>query len=435
MGQVVIPSHGTSSRHLFSAFTDLDAAKPRVNCPPGKDMCYCAEGHKCVQSFPGGPNSMGADYVDYIDGCPAVAEGDSWISPFQYNNKNPLCAMDKCQCVLREEPNGDLPQFVKIPSNTGSWRLLKNRYEMPKALTEKFVDAVRGNEEENEAGGAKEPVWLTGPDWKEEYPEVKANMNRVMRTLHKKVIAIESMFEEPKTAEDEGKENPTLGPQPPIVPAPAKPHEISAQDDQGERSAKLLMTEFRVFQQMCRRIQASAQALGMADDGEGGLNCYDDYKERMRMEDTEKALMQLGQYATPGQAEFLNTLKMPPKEHGQRNLLIVMGLVRDMGPDESGAFWLPRPPSAKPPVLPEPPKPKDEGEDDDKAHEGEDPSEGGASSQSMAFDVRAAAAMVGWAATRSGLSWSHRRPREARRMSDFLTPNKCLGKRDRKSVV
>merc|ERR1711907_810553 len=107
---------------------------------------------------------------------------------------------------------------------------------------------------------------------------------------------------------------------------------------------------------MCRRLQSSAQQLGVADDGEGGLNCFDDYKERMRMEDTEKALLQLNISAQPGGAEFLNTLKLPSKEHGTRNVLIVMNLARDMGPDDNDAFWLPRPPSPHAPVLPEEPK-------------------------------------------------------------------------------
>lgn len=413
LGQVAIPSHGRPSRHLFSAFT-ADDAKPRSVCPPGKDHCFCTEGHKCIQSWSKGPNAAGADFVDYIEGCPADADGNGWISPFQFNKNNPLCADDKCTCVLKQEPNVDGPQFTMIPSLKGKWRLVKNRYEMPKSLTDKFVNAVRGGEEENE-GGAKEPVWLTGDEWVKEYPEVKANMNRIMRTMHRKLIAIESMFEEPKSYEDEGKEDPTLGPKPPDAAVPETPPVITAMDDQGERAAKLIMTEFRMFQQMCRRLQTSAQALGQADDGEGGLNCFDDYKERVRLEDVEKSLEQLGQVATPGQAEFLNTLKMPAKEHGTRNLLVVMGLVRDMGPDETSAFWLPRPPSAHPPILPsspKPPLPLDEQAEANANKEEPSEEEGGTSSQSMAIDVKAAAAMTGWA-SRPASRRPSRHPRQA----------------------
>merc|ERR1712070_998862 len=172
------------------------------------------------------------------------------------------------------------------------------------------------------------------------------------------------------------------------------------------------MTEWRMFQQLCRRLQQSAQTLGEANDGEGGLNCFDDYKEKQRIEDVEKALQNLAQTAQPGGAEFLNTLKMAPKDHATRNLLIVMGLVRDMGPDKSDAFWLPRPPSPHPPVLPEPPVPPKPGEE-------EKPD---ASEQSMAFDVQAAAALNGWLASRTSVRWPHRRPREAGRMNEFLNP-------------
>merc|ERR1711862_833667 len=154
-----------------------------------------------------------------------------------------------------------------------------------------------------------------------------------MRAMHKKVVAIESMFEEPKTNEDDAAGNPILGPQPPKMPPPPGGPEAQTSDDvEGERNAKLLMTEFKMFQQMCKRLQNSAQALGEANDGEGGLNCFDDYREKTRLEDVEKALQNIEETAKPGGASFLNTLKMPPKLHGTRNLLVVMGLVRDLGP-------------------------------------------------------------------------------------------------------
>merc|ERR1712070_37347 len=154
-------------------------------------------------------------------------------------------------------------------------------------------------------GGIKAPIWLSAEEWKKEYPEVMANMNRVMRTMHRKVIALESMFEEPKDPDQEGKEDPALGPQPPPQAVPKEPPAQKKEDDQGERISKLIMMEFRMFQQMCTRLQSSAQALGLADDGEGGLNCFDDFKERQRLEDTERKLQNLAQTGTPGMASFL----------------------------------------------------------------------------------------------------------------------------------
>merc|ERR1712023_351337 len=113
------------------------------------------------------------------------------------------------------------------------------------------------------------------------------------------------------------------------------------------------MIEFRSMQQQCKRLQRAAQAMGMADDGEGGLNCFDDYREKMRLEDTEKAIASLATASTPGMAEFLSTLKMPKRGMGTRNMLTVMGIVRDMGPDDSKVAWLPRPSQPEPPTLPE----------------------------------------------------------------------------------
>jgi len=406
MGQVTVPTQASSSRRLFTAFTE--DAKPRVVCPAGKDSCYCAEGHKCVQSWPQGPQAQGADYVDYIDGCPAGEQGMAWISRGHYNKNNPLCADDKCVCVLENEPNADAPEFVMAPPIKGNWSTLKNRYEMPKCLTDKFVNAVRSGEE-YKVGGAKEPVWLTGEDWVKQYPDVKANMNRVMRTVHRKVMAIESMMEEPKAPEDDVKLDPSLGPEAPKAPIPKMSPAQTAEAEAGERAAKLLMTEFRMFQQMCKRLQASAQALGEANDGEGGLNCFDDYKEKTRLEDAEKAIQLMSQTASASQAEFIGTLKMAPNDAATRNVLVVAGLIRDMGPNESDAFWLPRPQNAPPPVIPGAPKPAQaEEESDDHAV---DPSEG-TSAQSMAFDVKAAAAMTGWA-SRPAPRRPSRNPRQA----------------------
>lgn len=367
--QVTLPLPGKWSRHASwsTAFTQDGAAqqpaaaaaaaaeppKPRFTCPPGKDHCFCAEGHRCVMSWPFGENSQGADYMEYMDGCPADKKGLKWISRDHYSKENDLCKDDKCQCVLEREPNNDAPEFVKVPSVDGEYALMKKRYEMPKAFTERFVERVRGGEEGEELGQLKPPVWLTSDKWIQEYPEVKANMNRIMRTMHRKVMAIESMFEVPKTAQMEAKDDPTLGPQPPVVEVPEKPHEQTPLDDEGERASKMLITEFRLFQQQCKRLQQTAQSLGQADDGEGGLNCYDDYKEKKRIEDAAEAIAKIQEMARPGEAEFLSTLKLPRQASGTRNLLTVLGTVRDMGPDENDQQWLPTPSAPAPPVLPE----------------------------------------------------------------------------------
>merc|ERR1712028_256382 len=107
-----------------------------------------------------------------------------------------------------------------------------------------------------------------------------------------------------------------------------------------------------------------------------------------------------------------------------------------MGPNESDAFWLPRPQNAKPPVIPGAPKPAQaEEESDDHAV---DPSEG-TSAQSMAFDVKAAAAMVGWGASRSAPRQLHRRRCRKSELTDFLTPatgveHMCVGNRPPKAL-
>merc|ERR1712192_102533 len=135
------------------------------------------------------------------------------------------------------------------------------------------------------------------------------------------------------------------------------------------------------------------------------------------MGDTERALSQLGQTATPGMAEFLNTLKLPPKDHGYRNLLIVMQLVRDMGPDENDALWLPRPPNPHPPLLPQELE-KGQGSAADDEHADADPSDGtSATPQAIVFDVKAAAALAGYLQQPSQShrrSWHCRNNRQAR---------------------
>jgi len=377
--------------------------KPRTICPPGSDQCYCAEGHKCVQSWPQGKEANGADYQEYIEGCPAKPQGLDWIARDHFNSKNPLCEKEKCICVLENEPNADAPEFIQVPSLKGDWRTMKRRYEMPKALTERFVNAVRGGEEEDERP-PKEPNWLTAEDFKKEYPEVKANMNKIMRAMHRKVIAIESMLEEPEPPGTEALRDPTLGPQPPASALPEEMPAQSAADDQGERTATLVMTEFRKFQEVCKRLQSSAQALGLANDGEGGLNCFDDYKERLRMEDTLDAIKALKMSGTPGKAAFINTLKMPMKDHANNNLLVVMSIIRDMGPNDSNAAWLPRAREKDAPILPTKTKPPDEPDE-----------------QGIVFDPWAAAALQGWMSTRSSRGRAHKMCRHR----DFLGAVAC----------
>lgn len=406
---------------LFSAFAAPaglkkgKGKKPRVICPPGKDQCYCAEGHKCIQSWPWGHEANGEDFVEYIEGCPGKPQGMEWIARDHFNKKNPLCEKEKCTCVLENEPNSDAPEFAEIPSGKGEWRTLKRRYEMPKALTERFVNAVRGGEEEDERP-PKEPNWLTADEFKKEYPHVKKNMNRIMRAMHRKVIAIESMIEEPEPPGTEGRRDPTLGPQPPPIAVPPELPAQNAADDQGERSATLLMTEFRKFQEVCKRLQAGAQALGMANNGEGGLNCFDDYKERQRMEDTLDTIKTIKQTGAPGKAQFLNTLKMPMKDHANNNLLIVMGIIRDMGPNDSNAAWLPRARDKDAPILPAKAKAKPAEEEDKSTEE--------STEQRMPFDPLAAAALAGWLSARSPHARAHRTSRHG----DFLGTVPCESK-------
>ena len=52
-------------------------------------------------------------------------------------------------------------------------------------------------------------------------------MNRVIRAMHRKVMAIESMLEVPKSLAEEAKEDPALGPQPPEVEVPKTPENDS----------------------------------------------------------------------------------------------------------------------------------------------------------------------------------------------------------------
>merc|ERR1712048_639673 len=104
--------------------------------------------------------------------------------------------------------------------------------------------------------------------------------------------------------------------------------------------------------------------------------------------DTIKILRASGM---PGKAQFLNTLKMPAKDHSSRNLLVVMGIIRDLGPNDSDAAWLPRPKMEDAPVIKSPPKSK-------KPAEPEEPSE---TEQAMRFDPWAGAALIGWLASRA----------------------------------
>merc|ERR1711862_173841 len=86
----------------------------------------------------------------------------------------------------------------------------------------------------------------------------------------------------------------------------------------------------------------------------------------------------------PGKAEFLSTLKMPPKAHSSRNLMTIMSIVRDMGPNDSEAAWLPRTKMADPPI--------DEGKEGD--HSSEQAEHKDEHEQAMAFDPWLGAAFL-----------------------------------------
>merc|ERR1711904_15507 len=100
---------------------------------------------------------------------------------------------------------------------------------------------------------------------------------------------------------------------------------------------------------------------------------------------------------------------MPMKDHANNNLLIVMGIIRDMGPNDSDAAWLPRARDKDAPILPEKVEPK-------KPEEPEDSTE-----QGIAFDPWAAAAFAGWLSTRPPTV----RARKMDRHGDFLGTVRC----------
>mmetsp|Transcript_136743 Transcript_136743/g.251413 ORF Transcript_136743/g.251413 Transcript_136743/m.251413 type:complete len:114 (+) Transcript_136743:3-344(+) len=47
------------------------------------------------------------------------------------------------------------------------------------------------------------------------------------------------------------------------------------------------------YQGLCSGLQSTARKLGMANDGEGGLNCYNDYKEKKKLYDSMGLVMEV----------------------------------------------------------------------------------------------------------------------------------------------
>jgi hypothetical protein len=132
-----------------------------------------------------------AEEPQYILGCPVTREGHDLISRTGYNKLNAECAAGKCVCVLSADPDdGESQEVIKIPSVVGTPKALTPRFFMPN-LDDKFVSEVLGGKKDKGYSFSPEPLMMDPKMWHQNFPKMKANMQKIMDHFNKEMTNVE----------------------------------------------------------------------------------------------------------------------------------------------------------------------------------------------------------------------------------------------------
>jgi len=277
-----------------------DGEKPRETC--GDDgVCKCAEGHRCVQTWPPGnvrPKepldfSQGVEPVlaedpQFVLGCPIVREGHDLISRTGYHSLNTECVARKCMCVLSTDPDdGETTQIIKIPSVSGTPKSLIPRFYMPD-LDDKFVAQVLGDSKDKGATFSPEPLMMDPKTWMQKFPQMKKNMAKIMEHFNKEMKKLETDIQTAHKQFEKEQENP---PKPLAEDASKEERQARALEEAKKANAEVKLSaraadtfeQFHSFQSVCTKMEQQAQRMGLADYGEAkGLNCHMDPEEKTK---------------------------------------------------------------------------------------------------------------------------------------------------------
>lgn len=268
--------------------------KPREICD-SDETCRCAEGHRCIQTWPvGSPRddkkldwSKGADEVlkqepGFVLGCPVTRAGHDLIGFDRYNKGNQECVDGRCLCVLRKDiDDGTGTEKRLIPSQTGDAKTLLPRFPMPN-LDEKFVEQITSDGEKNKGTVVQpEPLFFDGIGWQIAFKtKYKDNMLKIMDHMNDKMKSLEKDID----AEYKRWEKST-------APDPKKGEPMTSEQKEnlkklGDLDVKAAETfeQAQNLQMVCSKMEDAAQRFGLADFGEAkGLNCHLDPKEKEEM--------------------------------------------------------------------------------------------------------------------------------------------------------
>jgi len=266
--------------------------RSRMECT-SDGSCSCNEGHKCIQTWPPGTprgamkkldlsKGIGAllgDEPQFALGCPVTRDGHDLISRNKFNKLNTECVSGRCMCVLNNDPdNGATTEVIKIPSATGEPKTLLPRFPMPN-LDEEFVKQVTKQKKSDGTTVSPEPLFMDAMQWQQQFNgKYKKNMQVIidyelkqLKKLEKEIDQQYKDWENDKTPDAKPGQKKSAG----------QLKEEKAQGDLEVRAAETF-EEMHNYQNLCSKMEDTAQRFGLANFGEAkDLNCHLDPKERM----------------------------------------------------------------------------------------------------------------------------------------------------------
>lgn len=281
---------------------DVDAGKvpkgqkgptrSRMECT-SDGSCTCNEGHKCIQTWPPGTprgalknldlsKGIGAllgDEPQFALGCPVTRDGHDLISRNRFHKLNTECVSGRCMCVLNNDPdNGATTEVIKIPSATGEPKTLLPRFPMPN-LDDVFVKQVTKQKKSDGTTVSPEPLFMDATQWQQQFNGTyKKNMQVIidyelkqLKKLEKDIDQQYKDWENDKTPDAKPGQKKSAG-------------QLKEEKAQGELEVRAAETfeEMHNYQNLCSKMEDTAQRFGLANFGEAkDLNCHLDPKERM----------------------------------------------------------------------------------------------------------------------------------------------------------
>lgn len=263
-------------------------------------------------SKPGGMEELMKAEPLYVLGCPATRSGHDLISNTRYHKLNDECVAGKCQCILNNEEDGYSAQdVIKIPSITGDPKTVLPRFAMPN-LDDKFVEQVLKKKAKKPDGKtvSPEPLFFDAAMWQQQFhTKYRKNMQQIDHVLKQ----MKELEKEIDSAYKNWEKDPSPDAKPGFKPTPKQQKQIEEQAALEEKAAETF-EQFHNFQQVCGKMENTAQRFGLADYGEAkDLNCHLDPKEKDeafkamdKLEDLVKAKLGIGKDAAKATP--------PPKE-------------------------------------------------------------------------------------------------------------------------